>query len=70
MCDYEYYEKLEFALLICLLAAGTLLNSGCLPAMIIDSQERKAWGEQNIEREKAGLQPISWEQFHNHGMHM
>jgi hypothetical protein len=38
--------------------------------MIIDSQERKAWGEQNIEREKAGLQPLSWEQFHNHGMHM
>jgi hypothetical protein len=57
-------------LLIALLAATTLLNTGCLPGMIIDSQERKAWGEQNIEREKAGLRPLTWEEFHAHGMHM
>jgi len=52
------------------LAAGLLLSSGCLPAMIIDSNERKNWQELNFEREKAGLQPVTWDEYHNHGMHM
>jgi hypothetical protein len=63
-------RKLERTLLVCALAAGSLLNSGCLPAMIIDSNERKSWQELNLEREKAGLQPVTWEEYHNHGMHM
>lgn len=63
-------RKLERTLLICALAAVSLLNSGCLPAMIIDSNERKNWQELNLEREKAGLQPVTWEEYHNHGMHM
>jgi hypothetical protein len=24
----------------------------------------------NLEREKAGLQPVTWDEYHNHGMHM
>jgi hypothetical protein len=62
--------KLERLLLVCALVAGSFLNSGCLPAMIIDSNQRKNWQELNLEREKAGLQPLTWEQYHDHGMHM
>jgi hypothetical protein len=58
------------AFLICFLAAGLLLNSGCLPFVIMDSVERKNFGEQNIEREKAGLRPLTWEEYHYHGMHL
>jgi hypothetical protein len=63
-------RKLERTLLICAVTVGSLLSSGCLPAMIIDSNERKNWQELNLEREKAGLQPVTWDQYHNHGMHM
>jgi hypothetical protein len=43
---------------------------GCLPAMIIDSHERENWQQLNLEREKAGLQPVTWDEYHNHGMHI
>jgi hypothetical protein len=59
---------LKRTLLIGLLAATTLFQ-GCLPALIVDSSERKAFAELNLEREKAGLQPLTWEQYHNHGFH-
>lgn len=59
---------LRRTMLIGLLAATTLLQ-GCLPALIVDSNERKSFAELNLEREKAGLQPLTWEQYHNHGLH-
>jgi uncharacterized protein YkwD len=68
--SYKRTRKLERTLLVYALAAGSLLSSGCLPAMIIDSNERKNWQELNFEREKAGLQPVTWDEYHNHGMHM
>jgi hypothetical protein len=36
-----------------------------LPAKFIDSNERKDWQELNLEREKAGLQPVTWDEYHN-----
>jgi hypothetical protein len=35
------HEKIGTDAIVSLLAAGTLLKSGCLPAMIVDSNERK-----------------------------
>jgi hypothetical protein len=32
--------------------------------------ERQSWQELNLEREKAGLRPVTWDEYHNHGMHM
>jgi hypothetical protein len=63
-------RKLERTFLVYALVAVSLLSSGCLPAMIIDSNERKNWQELNLEREKSGLQPVTWDEYHNHGMHM
>jgi hypothetical protein len=63
-------RKLERTVLVFTLAAGSMLSSGCLPAMIIDSHERQSWQELNLEREKAGLKPVTWDEYHNHGMHM
>jgi hypothetical protein len=37
--------------------------------MIIDSNKRKSWQELNLQREKAGLRPVTWDEYHNHGMH-
>ena len=36
-----------------------------LPAKFIDSNERKDWQELNLEREKAGLQPVTWDEYQN-----
>ena len=30
----------------------------------IDSQERKAFAEVNLEREKVGLEPLTWDEYH------
>ena len=30
----------------------------------IDSQERKAFAEVNLEREKSGLEPLTWDEYH------
>jgi hypothetical protein len=68
--SYKCMRKLERRFLVCAVAAIALLNSGCLPAMIIDSHERGNWQQLNLEREKAGLQPVTWDEYHNHGMHM
>jgi hypothetical protein len=67
---YKRMRKLDRIFLGCALAAVVLLSSGCLPAMIIDSKERTSWQQLNLEREKAGLHPVTWEEYHNHGMHM
>jgi hypothetical protein len=68
--SYMRTRKLERTLLVCALAVASLLSAGCLPAMIIDSNERKNWQELNFEREKAGLRPVTWDEYHSHGMHM
>jgi hypothetical protein len=46
-----------------------LLQSGCLPMYILDKNEREEMQELNLKREQAGLKPVTWEEYHNHGMH-
>jgi hypothetical protein len=55
------------AFLICLLAAGSLLNLGCLAQHILESHERESMAQLNFEREKAGLRPLTWHEYHDHG---
>jgi hypothetical protein len=55
--------------LACVLGAVLLLNSGCLAPYIINNNDRHNWAEINLEREKAGLRPLTWEEYHNHGFH-
>jgi hypothetical protein len=59
---------LKKSLLILALAAGTLLNSGCLGSLVLESNERKTFAELNLEREKAGLRSLTWPEYHNHGL--
>jgi hypothetical protein len=55
--------------LLLLLVGGSLLLSGCLPMYILDKNEREEMQELNLKREQAGLKPVTWEEYHNHGMH-
>ena len=51
------------------LAMAVMLNSGCLAQHIIDSKERQEFARLNFEREKAGMRDLTWDEYHNHGMH-
>jgi uncharacterized protein YkwD len=56
------------ALLLVPLAAGVLfLQAACepLPVRITNNADRHNWAEINLEREKAGLKPLTWEEYHH-----
>ena len=53
---------------VLLLLPIVLLNSGCLGSLILESNERKTFAELNFEREKTGLRPLTWPEYHNHGL--
>jgi hypothetical protein len=48
---------------------AVMLNSGCLAKHIIDSKERQEFARLNFERGKAGMRDLTWDEYHNHGMH-
>ncbi len=56
-----------------LLIVAVALLQGCGVAMLVgmavavgyvDSKERAAFAEVNVEREKAGLEPLLWDEYH------
>ena len=49
-------------------ALAAFLTSGCLATRIMESNERQALGDLNLKREQAGLAPLTWHQYHDHGM--
>jgi hypothetical protein len=52
-------------LLLVLGAVSCLLNSGCLASRIMEHNEREDLARLNFEREKAGLRPLSYDEYHN-----
>jgi hypothetical protein len=55
------------ALLLVALAGVLLLQPACepLPVRITNNADRHNWAEINLEREKAGLKPLTWEEYHH-----
>ena len=47
------------ALIVC------LANSGCLASRIMEHNERTNLAELNFEREKAGLRPLTMDEYQN-----
>jgi hypothetical protein len=59
-------QQITITKFICLITLG-IAFSGCLPISIVHNADRNNWGTLNLEREKAGLQPLTWEQYHQRG---
>jgi hypothetical protein len=49
---------------ITLAAVAVMTFSGCLPMSIAHNADRHNWAEINLEREKAGLKPLTWDEYH------
>jgi hypothetical protein len=44
--------------------AVLFVNVGCLPLRMVGNADRHNWAEINLEREKAGLKPLTWNEYH------